>query len=148
MLCLEKNLDTRAPIYEYEFMFYLLHSRLFLTGFAIWIGATIVLRLAGQYLLRSSGWVSVLLLFGISFVLMALLARNLCRDTHLSRADWPRGAISLVLPTLLLDPFSSAFFSVIFPNMAAGMAGVFGGWMLVCCAGALAGVMVDDKKSA
>jgi hypothetical protein len=129
-------------------MFYLLHGRLFLTGLYIWVGATIVLRFVGQYLLRSGGWTAILILFAISFVAMALLARNLCRGAHLSREDWPRGAISLVLPTLLLDPFSSAFFPVIFPNMAAGMAGVFGGWMLVCCAGALAGVIVDHKSTA
>ncbi|HEY6251095.1 MAG TPA: DUF5367 family protein [Candidatus Angelobacter sp.] len=91
---------------------------------------------------------AVLMLFALSFAFMALLARRLCRGAHLSREDWPRGAISLVLPTLLLDPFSSAFFPKVFPNMAAGMAGVFGGWMLVCCAGALAGVIVDKRKSA
>ena len=144
----EKELDCICVIYEYELMFLLLHLRLFLVGLGIWIGATAILRLAGQYLLRSGGWMAVFALFAVSFALMALLARRLCRGAHLSRADWPRGAISLALPTLLLDPFSSAFFPVFFPNMAAGMAGVFGGWMLVCCAGALMGVVVDHKKSA
>ena len=57
------------------------------------------------------------------------------------KAMWPAGGISLALPTLLFDPFSSAFFSAIFPNIAPEMAGVFGGWMLVCCAGALLGVL-------
>lgn len=129
-------------------MFLLLHLRLFLVGLGIWIGATAILRLAGQYLLRSGGSTAVLALFAVSFALMALLARRLCRGARLSREDWPRGAISLALPTLLFDPFSSAFFPVIFPNMAAGMAGVFGGWMLVCCAGALMGVLVGHKQSA
>lgn len=129
-------------------MFMLLHSRLFLTGLWIWLAATIVLRLAGHYLLRSAGWIAVLALFVISFAAMALLARSLCRSAHLAREDWPRGAISLVLPTLLLDPFSSAFFPTVFPNMAAGLAGVFGGWMLVCCAGALAGTIVGHEKTA
>ena len=128
-------------------MFILLHVRLFLTGLAIWIGATLALRFTGQYLLRSGKWASVTVLFVVSFVLMALLARSLCRSSRLPRADWPRGAISLVLPTLLLDPFSSAFFPFVFPNMAAELAGVFGGWMLVCCAGALAGAIVNSGKS-
>src|SRR5215467_13733497 len=103
-------------------MFIFLHARLFLTGFVIWIGATLTLRFAGQYLLRSGKWTAVLVLFAVSFVLMALLARSLCHSSRLPRAEWPRGAISLALPTLLLDPFSSAFFPLVFPNMAAELA--------------------------
>jgi hypothetical protein len=45
-----------------------------------------------------------------------------------------------MLPTLLLDPFSCAFFTVIFPNVEPGAAGVLGGWMLIFCAGAVVGV--------
>lgn len=129
-------------------MFMLIHLRLFLIGFVIWLGATVVLRFAGQYLLRSGASATIIVLFAVSFAAMALLARNLCRGAHLAREDWPRGAISLALPTLLLDPFSSAFFPVVFPNMAAGLAGVFGGWMLVCCAGALTGAIVGPRKTA
>ena len=129
-------------------MFMFIHLRLFLTGLVIWLGATIILRFAGQYLLRSAGWVAVLALFAASFVAMALLARHLCHSARLAREDWPRGAISLALPTLLLDPFSSAFFPMVFPNMAAGLAGLFGGWMLVCCAGALTGAIVGPRKTA
>jgi len=48
-----------------------------------------------------------------------------------------------IQPTLLLDPFSSAFFPIVFPNIAPEMAGVFGGWMLLCCAAALVGVTIQ-----
>ena len=123
-------------------MFIFFHRRLFVTGFGIWAGATIVLRIAGQYVLRPPAWRATLILFVVSFPAMAWLARHLCAEIHLQREDWPAGAISLALPTLLLDPFSSAFFPVVFPNIAPGMAGVFGGWMLCCCAGALTGVIV------
>jgi hypothetical protein len=71
----------------------------------------------------------------------SLLARRLCRRFHLPTDAWPGAAISLALPTLLLDPFSSAFFPVVFPNIPASAAGIFGGWMLCCCAGALTGVI-------
>jgi len=43
------------------------------------------------------------------------------------------------LPTLCLDAFSATFFPAVFPNIAPGAAGVFGGWMLACCAGGLIG---------
>ena len=123
-------------------MFIFLHRRLFVTGLGIWAAATLVLRIAGQYLLRPPTWRAALILFVVSFPAMAWLARHLCGEIHVKREDWPAGAISLVLPTLLLDPFSSAFFPFVFPDIAPGMAGVFGGWMLCCCAGALTGVII------
>ena len=122
-----------------------MHTRLFVTGLMIWASATVLLRLDGQRLLRPAAWPVTLALFAVSFLLMALLARRLCR--RLPREQWPAGAISLALPTLLLDPLGSAFFPVVFPNIAPQMAGVFGGWMLVCCAGALAGVMAAPAKA-
>jgi hypothetical protein len=119
-------------------MFYY-HKSLLVCGFAIWFVATIALRLAGQHLLYSRNPVGTVILFAVSFPLMAWLVRRLCSRFHLPPEEWPAGAISLALPTLLLDSFSSAFFSVVFPNMAPELAGVFGGWMLGCCAGAMVG---------
>ncbi|MFZ0794263.1 MAG: DUF5367 family protein, partial [Candidatus Korobacteraceae bacterium] len=113
-----------------------MHRGLFFIGLAIWTAATLALRLAGQYLLRPRPWPAVVILFAVSFLLMAWLARRLCTRFQLPPQRWPVGAISLALPTLLLDPFSSAFFPMVFPNLAPELAGVFGGWMLVCCAGA------------
>ena len=113
---------------------------MFLCGVAIWIAATLALRLTGQHLLRPGDGAGTLILFAVSFPLMALLARRLCLRFHIRPEQWPAGAISLALPTLLLDPFSSVFFPFVFPNMSPQVAGVFGGWMLWCCAGALVGV--------
>jgi hypothetical protein len=72
--------------------------------------------------------------------MMGWVVRRLCRRFQLRRAEWLGGALAVALPTLLLDPFSSAFFPVVFPNTAPEVAGVFGGWMLWCCAGAFVGV--------
>jgi Family of unknown function (DUF5367) len=119
-----------------------MNARLFVCGLAIWIVATAVLRVAGQYLLHPSHWTRTVLLFDASFLLMALIARRLCKRFQLRRDQWLGGGVSVSLPTLLLDPFSSAFFPTVFPNMAPEMAGVFGGWMLCCCAGALVGVVI------
>lgn len=122
-----------------------MHRQLFLYGLAIWFAATLALRFAGQYVLRSAPWPEVLALFAVSFALMLWLARRLCRSFQLRPEQWPAGAVSLALPTLLLDPFSSAFFPVLFPNMAPDMAGVFGGWMLICCAGAVVGGTIRPR---
>jgi Family of unknown function (DUF5367) len=127
-------------------MFISCHGRLFACGLAAWAGATLVLRMAGQRVLHPDDRIGTVVLFAVSFPLMAWLVRRLCRRFQLARDQWPAGAVSLVLPTLLLDPFSSAFFPAVFPNMAPEMAGVFGGWMLWCCAGALAGVTVRPHR--
>jgi hypothetical protein len=118
-----------------------MNTRLFLYGLGIWLAATAALRLGGQRLLHPDDAARTLILFAVSFPLMALVARRLCRKFSIPPDAWPAAAISLALPTLLLDPFSSAFFPAVFPNIPASAAGIFGGWMLWCCAGALAGVI-------
>jgi hypothetical protein len=123
-----------------------MNLRLFLYGLGIWIAGTVALRLAGQRILHPDDWTATLILFAVSFPLTAWLVRRLCRRFQPARETWPAGAISVLLPTLCLDPFSSAFFPVVFPNMPPEVAGVFGGWMLWCCAAALVGVTMGAGK--
>jgi hypothetical protein len=107
----------------------------------LWLAATVFLRFRGQDLLTPDHNLKIALIFALSFPLMALLIRRLSRGFQ-SREEQFGAAVSVLLPTLLLDPFSSAFFPVVFPNMAPEMSGVFGGWMLWCCAGGLVGVAI------
>jgi hypothetical protein len=125
---------------------HIMNGRLFLSGLVIWLGATVALRFAGQRLFHPGDISGTLLLFLVSFPVMALIVRRLCRQ--LPSEQWLRGAVSLALPSLFLDPFSSAFFPVVFPNMAPAVAGVFGGWVLWCCAGALVGAIVPLSRRA
>jgi hypothetical protein len=52
----------------------------------------------------------------------------------------------VILPTLVLDPWACVFFSRVYPNLEPEAAGIFGGWMLVFCAGAVAGVGLRQRK--
>ena len=119
-----------------------MERRLALCGVALWFGGTLVLRARGQHLLHAGDGQRTLALFAVSFAATAWLVRQLCRRFGLPKDQWLGGAVSLVLPTLLLDPFSSAFFPLVFPNIPPEAAGLFGGWMLACCAGALVGVLI------
>jgi ABC-type transport system involved in cytochrome c biogenesis permease component len=123
-----------------------MNIRLSLSGLAIWVGATIALRLGGQRLFHAGNTSGTLFVFLVSFPLMALIVRWICR--RLPPEQWLRGAVSFALPSLLLDPFSSAFFPVVFPNMAPAVAGVFGGWVLWCCAGTLVGAIIPLSRRA
>ncbi|MGH9711737.1 MAG: DUF5367 family protein [Candidatus Acidiferrales bacterium] len=122
--------------------------RLFLCGLAIWLVATLALRLAGQHVLHPRNWKSTLIIFAAVFPFIAWMVPRLCRRFGLPLDQWPAGAFWLLLPTLLLDPFSSAFFPVVFPNMVPEVAGLFGGLMLWCCAGALVGVHISGHEQA
>ncbi len=124
-----------------------MNYRMLLYGIALWLGGTIGLRLGGQYLLHPGDTRRVLILFAVSFPLMAGIVYRLCSRFKLPREQWPVSAIALALPTLLLDPFSSVFFPAIFPNMPVEAAGLFAGWMLWCCAGALTGATIGAQRS-
>ena len=119
--------------------------RLFLSGPTIWIAGTVIMRLEGQSLIHPGDWKRTLVLFGATFPLVAWLVRGLCRWSGLDEQKWLPGAVLILLPTLVLDPFSSAFFPLAFPNMPPEAAGIFGGWMLWCCAAGLIGVSLRWK---
>jgi hypothetical protein len=119
--------------------------RCFIIGFVIWLAATVALRFIGQYLLHPENLAAVAILLVASFPLMALVARRICADASLPREQWPAAAILLVTPSLVLDTLSSAFFSIVYPNIPEQAAGLFGGWILCCCAGALLGVNFARK---
>jgi len=118
------------------------YRRLVAVGVVIWVGGTLLLRLSGQRILPVQNPPAIVVLFAVSFVACAWLVRTACRRAQLAPGDWPAGAISILLATLVLDPFSSAFFPIVFPNLPPQGAGVFGGWMLCCCAGGLIGAIV------
>lgn len=123
-----------------------MRHRLLYVGLALWLVGTLGLRLGGQFFLHPHNVHAILLLFAVSFPLMAFVVRGLCRRFRLPREEWLSGAVAIAAPTLVLDAFSSAFFQFIFPNIPAEAAGVFGGWMLICCAGGILGVVVGLPK--
>jgi len=119
--------------------------RIFVLGFGIWLVASIALRVTGQYLLHPDNPVAIALLLVTSFPLMAWVARRICADAKMPREQWPAAAIFLVLPSLVLDTFSAAFFATVYPNIPPEAAGLFGGWILCCCGGALLGVSFASR---
>ncbi len=124
-----------------------MQTRLLLYGFALWIAGAAALRVAGQRVFHPENPASTLILFAVSFPLMAWIARRLLRASRLPIENWPAGAISLVLPTLLFDALSAAFFPLVYPNIPASAAGIFGGWMLWLSAAAFTGAMLGRKRA-
>jgi len=114
-------------------------KQIFVVGFAIWLAATIVLRLAGQWMLNPDRPVSIIALLAISGVLLYRLPRLLFVRFAIPAAHYALGGIALVAPGMFLDTISAICFSTIFPNIRPDAAGLFGGWLLLCNVAALAG---------
>jgi hypothetical protein len=117
----------------------LMHRRILLVGITIWVAGTLAIRLQGHRLLRPDAPAQSIILYVVSFFFMAWLARAILRWLRVDKGSWVEAATLLALPTLILDPFSCLFFETLFPNMDSAAAGIFGGWMLICCGGAVAG---------
>lgn len=112
-------------------------KRLVFAGFAIWLAATIALRLGGQWILHTGTLAGVAVLLGVSAVLMWQLPRGIFTSMRIPREDYAVGAIALVAPGMLLDTISATAFSRVFPNIPPDAAGLFGGWLLLCNVAAL-----------
>jgi Family of unknown function (DUF5367) len=110
------------------------------TGVLIWAVGTLGVRLGGHHVLRAHDAPRAALLYAVSFAAMAILVPRICRNLQIERSSWFHASAFLMLPTLILDPFSCLFFERVFPAIEPAAAGVFGGWMLICCAGAVVGV--------
>ena len=111
-------------------------------GREISVRASVGLRGAGEHLLRPGDCAVMLFLFVVSFSITSCIVRGQCSRFQLRRGRWLAGAVSLLLPTHLLYPFSNAFFPELLLNMATEISGVVGGQMLWCCAGGLVGVTI------
>ena len=105
--------------------------RALVIGIGFWLVGTISIRFGGQWLLQAR---FALALYAVSFVAFALLVPRMLRGDR-------RAAVTLLmLPTLTLDALACIFFTTIYPNVDPAAAGLFGGWMLICCGGAVTGV--------
>ncbi len=104
--------------------------RIAVVGFAIWLAATIALRVFGQLVFRGPEVWRILAVLLASVPLMILVARAVLGA--LAPAERALGSIALVAPGMLLDTVSTIWFTRVFPNIRPDAAAVFGGWLLLC----------------
>ncbi len=114
-------------------------------GFAIWLGATIALRVGGQHVFNPDSMLSIAILFVCSVPIMAWVPRAIFQGRGVAPENWARGAIALVVPGMLLDTFSTIFFSSVFPNIRHDAAALFAAWLLLCNATALISAAAGAK---
>ncbi len=116
--------------------------RALIYGLLLWFAGTAAVRLGGYRLLDPQAPYRALLLYAASFAAMAVIVPWICRALGLEKDDWFAATTLLMFPTLVPDPLSCVFFTRLFPGADPSSAGIFGGWMLAFCGGAVAGVWV------
>jgi len=121
-------------------------KRALAVGVLLWLVATVILRLSPVRLPDPSRAAAILVLYAASFALLFVLIRTLVARPA-GGADSVRAGVALFLPTLVLDALASAFFPAAYPNFSPASAGVFGGWMLICCGGGLAGLVSRPPRA-
>lgn len=101
-----------------------------IVGFLVWLFATILFRMAGQYFfIVDNTWI----LFALYLVLIPALGFisitvfNYCK---LNRSESIVSAALIVLPGMMLDSYCVQFFEDIFPNMPATDSKTFGSWLM------------------
>ncbi len=109
-----------------------MNRRLFLgIGFAIWLVATIVVRLAGQRFFLTDNSVVMIVIWALTAVALFIVAQAIFRWRNLPQNERYLAAILLVLPGQLIDGLVVNAFVDVFPNMPAVAAGPFGAWLLL-----------------
>ena len=91
-------------------------------GLAVWLAATLALRMVGQFVLRAGDPAHVAVVFGVTAMVIVVFLSRLVRSLPTREAGL-RAAVLIVLPGLLLDTGSVLWFRAVFPNLpdSAGM---------------------------
>ena len=110
-------------------------SAVLLRGLAIWLAASMALRLAGQWVFADARQLA--LLFAVSIPVMIWLPRRIVAASAAARSRPAAAAIVLVVPGMLLDTACTLAFQRLFPNIQPQRAAVFAAWILLCNAIAL-----------
>jgi hypothetical protein len=134
----------RLTFYEHELIFMFVTARLLSIGLAFWGAGAFLMRWFGAEVISTEHIAITLATYAASFIAMAAGVPAIFTSMRITRTLWFRSAALLMLPSLILDALTQFAFSRAYPNMSESAAGLFGGLILICCAGALVGVWVRE----
>lgn len=102
----------------------------FAWGFLIWLAATVVFRLFGQFVLVPGDELRLAVVYLLTVPGIAAFMHLLYASKGLDGRDCLLAAACAVLPGMLLDVLAFAFFGVFYPNMQLAAAPYFGAFLL------------------
>jgi ABC-type multidrug transport system permease subunit len=111
-------------------------------GFILWLANAAIFRFAGQYFFYP-GIAPPYLLFAVVAAIGATITFALLKVLREARGDEAEAAISVALPSLLLNAILIHEFAQIFPNLDGALDGVYGALAMIYAASmALTGLMM------
>lgn len=111
-------------------------------GFFLWLVNAAIFRFAGQYFFYP-GVAPPFLLFAVVAVIGATITFLLLKLLREARGDEAEAALSVALPSLLLNALLIHEFAQIFPNLDGALDGVYGALAMIYAASmALTGLMM------
>jgi hypothetical protein len=102
-------------------------------GFVLWLANAALFRFAGQYFFQPSV-APPYLLFAIVIAVGAAMTFMCLRALGAARGDEGEAAVAVAFPSLLLNAVLTHEFAMIFPNLDAGLDGVYGGLAMLYAA--------------
>lgn len=116
-------------------------------GFLIWLGASIIFRLTGQFFFTSDSPVLLIVSYILVIPLILVLTLPIYRWKKIDSYQQLKAAIFIALPGMLLDTFVLIFFSDIFVNLKPETDRLFGSWLLWAYSMILLSGFLSVKKS-
>lgn len=107
---------------------YLLIS--FIVGFLVWLSATILFRLAGQYFFIVDNAFIMAVLYFILIPALGLVSTSVFNKFNLGNLESIKSAAIMVLPGMILDTVCIQFFENLFPNMPETHSKTFASWLM------------------
>lgn len=102
-------------------------------GFVLWLANAALFRFAGQ-MFFFPGIAPPFALFGVIVLVGAALTFIGVKLLGAARGDEGEAAVALAFPSLLLNAVLTHEFAMIFPNLDAGLDGVYGGLAMIYAA--------------
>ncbi|TPD70474.1 DUF5367 domain-containing protein [Flavobacterium microcysteis] len=107
---------------------YLLIS--FIVGFLVWLSATVLFRVAGQYFFIADNVLVMVVLYIILIPALGFISTSVFNKFKLSNLESIKSAAIMVLPGMLLDTLCIQFFEKLFPNMPEIYSKTFASWLM------------------
>nr|WP_321413000.1 DUF5367 family protein [uncultured Allomuricauda sp.] len=118
-----------------------------LVGFTIWLLATIVFRVAGQYFFLTDNAIVLITLYLAVVPFLGVVASWVFNKYKLNKLQAIQSAAIMVLPGMVFDSFCIEFFAWVFPNLPETDGSTFGSWLMWAYATVLAFGLIRKEKN-
>ncbi|WP_126972652.1 DUF5367 domain-containing protein [Gynurincola endophyticus] len=102
----------------------------FIVGFLVWLSATVLFRVAGQYFFIVGNPSVMVGLYIILIPALGFISTSVFNKFNLTHLESIKSAAIMVLPGMLLDTLCIQFFEKLFPNMPESYSKSFASWLM------------------